>query len=542
MSDSALENLIFALSLIKDHIIQHVENLLELLEPILDEDDQKKFPECITYIQNIRQSGLLLLEETTRLLEQEIDLDDIDQLSNYLSKIRHDLRNHINSMQGYAEISLEDFQAAGEKTLVKKIKDIISRIQKILLFIDEINVTKHLSISHKSPSSDTLPSPSSDTLPSPSSDTLPLPDQEEFLFIGREQKVEEFLHFKEHIPILVVDDIEENCRVLSLYLNHIGYKNIDTAYNGQQALKIINERDISIVLLDIDMPEMTGIDVLQNIKSHERHRDIMVLMISAADTMENTIKCIKLGAEDFLPKPFNRDLLRVRLGACAEKKWFKNKEAQYHHELEIEKQRYEKLLNIILPPSIVTELTSSNKVKTRYYKNVAVLFADVANFTKYCDSHSLSDVEKNLQKFSELCEELAIKYNLQKIKTIGDAFLATAGMLTNNQNPVLDCVNCAAELLAGTVLHLPAKWQLRIGIDFGSVVGGIIGHRQFLFDIWGDTVNTSSRIQTVAEPDSILLTKQAFKQVEDICDAESLGAVLLKGKTPMELFKYKGRK
>ncbi len=532
MPEDPKETILVTLSLIKENIIQHIDRLIQLLEFFLVEDNKKRAPGCVSYIQNIQQGSLLLKQETIRLLEKKLTQEQLKSvdLSNYLSKIRHDLRNPINSMQGYAEISLEEFQLAEERSLSSKMEEVITLIRELLVFIDNINISQHRSTSAQSTLLKKI-------------DALSVSNLDEFSSTERESTTEEeFLRFKEEISILVVDDVEENCQVLKLYLNNIGYKNIQIAHHGRQALQLIEDNPIEIVLLDIDMPEMSGIEVLLNIKKHARHRHIMVMMVSAADTMENTINCIKLGAEDFLPKPFNRDLLRVRMSSCAEKKWFQNKEMQYNQQIEVEKQRYEKLLNIILPPSIVTELTTANQVKTRYYQNVAVLFTDVVSFTTYCDTHSLSEVEENLQKFSELCEEIAIKYNLQKIKTIGDAFLATAGMLIENKNPVLDCLNCAVELLASSVQLLPAKWQLRAGIAFGSVIGGVIGHRQFLFDIWGDTVNTSSRIQAAADPDSILLTKDAVKQVQDICHFESLGLILLKGKTPMELFKYLGKK
>lgn len=528
MSDSLTKAMLSTLSDIKNAIVHDIESLVQLLKTFSESDDIKQLAGCASYIQNIQQGASLLKLETIRLLEKDLvdgKLKHID-LSSFLSKIRHDLRNPINAMQGYAEICLEEFYAAEKKELVDKMEVLIAIIKKILLLVDDISVTHHISkISNHSHHEITR-----------------VLEMDNFILHGHVNQNEELIKFKEEIPILIVDDVEENCRILHLYLNRIGYKNIQIALNGNQALKMIDSTDFSIVLLDIDMPEITGIEVLLNIKQHVRSKDIMVMMISAADTMENTIQCIQIGAEDFLPKPFNRDLLRVRMGACVEKKWSQNKVFQYHKQLEIEKQRYEVLLNTILPPSIVIELSTTNKVTTRYYENVAVLFADVVGFTKYCDTHDLSDVEDNLQKFSELCEKIAIKYNLQKIKTIGDCFLATAGMLTDNKNPVFDCVNCASELLASSVEILPAKWQLRAGVDCGTVIGGVIGHRQFLFDIWGDTVNTASRIQAAADPDSILLTKHAWAQIENLAIGHSLGSIQLKGKAPMELFKYSGVK
>lgn len=503
---------------VRGKITQHVNSLLLFLEPF-SEDHLKHVPDMSTYLQNIRDGSLLLKQETTSLLGEEA-LKNIEtgDLSAYLTKIRHDLRNRINAIQGYAEITLEDLQKIPVDGLENKIHEVISKVWQILNLIDEIRVTQ-LQLSPDS------------------FGTTKKEIKEMMLSEGGDTTLSEFHQFKEGISILIVDDIEENCHILDQYLRRIGYKNIQVAHNGSQALEMIKKDGFDLVLLDVDMPGMNGIEVLLNIKGDMIHRQILVIMVSGADTMENTIKCIKLGAEDFLSKPFNRDLLSVRIGSCVEKKWFNNKETQYRQQLEIEKQRYERLLNAIFPPTIVSELTATNEVKARFYQNVAVLFTDVVNFTKYCDTHELPEIVHNIQDLSEMCEAVAIKHKLQKIKTIGDGFLATAGMLTENKNAVLDCLKCAEELLAQSV-RLPAKWQIRAGIAFGIVIGGIVGHRQYLFDIWGDTVNTAARIQAYTEPNTIVLTKPAWEQVQTLCHSRSLGQITLKGKEPIEVFQY----
>lgn len=526
MLDDSKKAVLAKLLLIKKGMIQHSDYLSQL-----SNETSANAVSNAPYIEHIQQGNALLRQEILRLLDNPFTEEQLGNMDfpSWLSKIRHDLRNPINAMLGYAEISLEELQLSKEEILSNKMEEVIDVIRKILALIDDININSNKVTSPKKASQDKL-------------NVLTYSNLDKTISTEQENMTQEFLQFKEEIPILIVDDIKENCNILTQYLNHIGYKNIKVAYNGREALEIIENHSIEIVLLDIDMPEMTGIEVLVRIKSHARFRNIMVMMISAADSMENTIQCIKLGAEDFLPKPFNRDLLNVRMSACVEKKWFQNKEIQYNEKMKVEKQRYEQLLNVILPPSIVTELATENQVKTKYYQNVAVLFTDVVSFTTYCDTHELSDVEKNLQKFSEICEDIAIKHNLQKIKTIGDAFLATSGMLIESKNPVLDCLSCASELLESSVKYLPAKWKLRAGIDFGTVIGGIIGHRQFLFDIWGDTVNTASRTQNAAEPDSIFLTKNAYEKIQDHSRFASQGVISLKGKAPMELFKYLGTK
>jgi sigma-B regulation protein RsbU (phosphoserine phosphatase) len=120
--------------------------------------------------------------------------------------------------------------------------------------------------------------------------------------------------------LLVVDDNEDNRYTLTRRLAREGYTDVATARDGRQALALLQERPFDLVLLDIMMPELNGYQVLERIRADARLRHIPVIMISAVDQMESVIRCIELGAEDYLPKPFNPTLLRARVGACLEKK------------------------------------------------------------------------------------------------------------------------------------------------------------------------------------------------------------------------------
>ena len=120
--------------------------------------------------------------------------------------------------------------------------------------------------------------------------------------------------------LLVVDDIEDNRFALSRRLAREGYLNVTTAADGRQALDLLNSKLFDLVLLDIMMPNVNGYEVLAEMKANDSLRHIPVIMISAVDEIESVIRCIELGAEDYLPKPFNPTLLRARVGACLERK------------------------------------------------------------------------------------------------------------------------------------------------------------------------------------------------------------------------------
>jgi len=129
--------------------------------------------------------------------------------------------------------------------------------------------------------------------------------------------------------LLIVDDNEDNRYTLTQRLRRLRYTNVTTAVDGQQALELLQQRDIDLVLLDVMMPELNGYEVLERLKADERLRHVPVIMISALDQVESVVRCIELGAEDYLPKPFDPVILRARIGACLEKKRLRDQEVRY---------------------------------------------------------------------------------------------------------------------------------------------------------------------------------------------------------------------
>jgi class 3 adenylate cyclase len=334
--------------------------------------------------------------------------------------------------------------------------------------------------------------------------------------------------------ILVVDDNDDNRYTLIMRLRREGWEAVVEAKTGQEALRLLAERCFDLVLLDIMMPELNGYEVLEHIRADTRLRDIPVIMISAVDEIESVVRCIELGAEDYLMKPFNAVLLRARIGACLEKKKLRDHAASYLERLEAERQRADELLHAILPPNAVQELKASNTVRPRRYEDVAVLFCDLADFTAYCDRNPPEQVVAELQALVESFEDIAERHRMEKIKTVGDAFLATAGLLRRTQDPVLAAIRCGLEMVEAARSQSPF-WEVRVGIHQGPVVAGIIGRRQYLFDLWGDTINTAARIVAHAPVGSVVVSASTWLVVGDRCRGRSRGLVDLKGKGPVEL-------
>ena len=223
---------------------------------------------------------------------------------------------------------------------------------------------------------------------------------------------------KQTFPILVVDDNDNNIFTLTRRLQKEGYNNFQIARNGTEALEKIAVEKFDLVLLDLQMPDINGYEVLKRIKTEKTTQDIMVLMISGDDSIENITECIRMGAEDFLPKPFNVEILNARVGSCLKKSRYKAQEKIYTDKIEFEKQQYRSLLEATFPKQIIETLKENKQVEPSLYPRTAVLFIDLAGFTDYCALHEPKEIFDNLQDYVNLCEKLCEKYNLEKKKDL----------------------------------------------------------------------------------------------------------------------------
>jgi CheY-like chemotaxis protein len=338
--------------------------------------------------------------------------------------------------------------------------------------------------------------------------------------------------------ILIVDDNDLNRELLCRRLKQQGHT-FAVARNGKEAMTQVAVQAFDVVLLDIMMPEMNGYEVLEAMKTDERYQHIPVIMISAVDEVESVVRCIEMGAEDYLPKPFNPTLLKARLGASLDKKRLRDQELAHLQLIDSERQRADDLLRVILPDTVVEELKATNAIKPRRHDNVAVMFCDIVEFTSYCDRREPEEVLAHLQGLVEIFEELTVSHGLEKIKTVGDAFMTTAGLLKPVENPVLSCVRCGLEMVAAAP-NVPPQWQVRVGVHLGPVIAGVVGRRQYLFDVWGDTVNTAARVESLGLPNTVNVSGPAWKWVSNRCRTQGNRWVNVKGKGELEIYQVDG--
>jgi guanylate cyclase len=215
-----------------------------------------------------------------------------------------------------------------------------------------------------------------------------------------------------------------------------------------------------------------------------------------------------------------------------------------HAALEAERERSERLLLNVLPAPIAERLKRHEGVIAEQHDNVTVLFADLVGFTELSASMDPSTLVGLLDEIFSSFDALADAEGLEKIKTIGDAYMVAGGLPT----PRVDHAEAVARValaMREEVATIAARadrgrLSIRIGIDTGPVVAGVIGRRKFIYDLWGDTVNTASRMQSHGTPGAVQLTARAAARLEGSFELESRGTIDVKGKGPMETFTLVG--
>ena len=501
----------------RDELQTPVHAILEIVDRILVDSRATRQEGFVRDMEKVRQAARDLRDLIQDVLSPArlMSTGDLD-FEALRRRIRHEMLNKLNPVINYPEMWLEDADEEFLEGFVDDLELLNSLGRRCFALIDTILASWDIEATVESKH-------------------LDLHAIEEMV-----QRMSSELSpaITETGSILIVDDNGVNRDILQRLLEPLGHT-ISTASNGREALNVVKQGNIDLVLLDIVMPEMDGFAALMELKSDPKLRDVPVIMISALGDIEYVVSCIKMGAEDYLSRPYKPVFLKSRINACLEKKRLREREQQYIADLDRERRRSDELLHVILPGQIVVELKEKNRFTPRRYEGVAVMFADIVNFTPYCEAHSAEEVVEHLQGLVETWETAALRYEIQKIKTIGDAFMAACGLLTLVDNPVLRCIEFGREMIAATQ-RLSTGWDLRVGIHCGHVMAGVLGRRQYLFDLFGDTVNTAARMESHGVKGQIVLSSEASAVVEQHCLLTELDPTAVKGKGVVPRFRFDG--
>lgn len=345
--------------------------------------------------------------------------------------------------------------------------------------------------------------------------------------------------------VLIVEDTESKRESLADHMVMLGHEPIE-AVNGLLGLVEARRHQPDLILLDLGMEVMDGMGFLAARKDDPVVKDIPVIIITGQGSREYDVAaCIQNGADDILTMPPPPEILRARIENALTRRTQQKREVQLRGQLEdaliranSAEKAADKLLRSIFPRDAVAELKKDGRIVPRRHEDVAVLFCDVVGFTPYCESHPADEVVKHLETLVEAQEKAAEEYGVEKVKTIGDCFMAVAGLIDPGDPSLLAAVRYALELAGLPArLKLPEAWRVRVGVHAGKVVAGQLGQRRFAYDLWGNTVNQAARIQGAADPGTVFVSAPVWHRISDRCQGKSRGPFELKGlQDKVELF------
>jgi class 3 adenylate cyclase len=364
-------------------------------------------------------------------------------------------------------------------------------------------------------------------------------------------KPEEVSFILRKAQILIVDDSRLMRLGLTKALNNLGFTNIIEATDGDEAINILLDRRVDLILLDMEMPKMNGLEVLAAINMNPLLKGVPAIVISATEQTDLIVQCIEAGAEDYLIKPANQILLRARVTTSLEKKRLRDLDKLRYAQLqaekeqvELEKDKSERLLLNILPGSIANRLKGGEKNIANGHPIVSVMFADLVGFTPLSRTTHPDILVSMLNQIFTAFDNIVEKHGAEKIKTIGDCYMMVGGLPISRDDHAKVVADSALEMI-DALAHINqqngTQLNMRIGIHTGSVVAGVIGKIKFTYDLWGDTVNVASRMESSGMPGRIQLSEQTRNQLGSKFNLEERGIVECKGLGQVKTFFLNGR-
>ena len=342
--------------------------------------------------------------------------------------------------------------------------------------------------------------------------------------------------------ILIVDDQQANLHLLDSMLRGAGYTTIASTLNPHEVCALHARNRYDLILLDLEMPGMNGFQVMEDLKEIERDGYLPVLVLTAE--AEHKLRALKAGARDFVLKPFDLAEVLTRVHNLLEVRLLHIESRRLYYQIVAQQKVSERLLLNVLPQSVAERLKADPGIIADSFPEVTVLFADIVGFTRISEAMSPERLVALLNEIFTSFDGILDQRGLEKIKTIGDAYMAVAGLpipagdhATRAAHMALDMIETLERINEQNATTL----ELRIGMHSGAVVAGVIGKRKFTYDLWGDTVNTASRMESHGEAGRPHMTEATRQRLAAPFLCEARGAIEIKGKGVMQTWYLSGR-
>lgn len=324
--------------------------------------------------------------------------------------------------------------------------------------------------------------------------------------------------------VMVVDDEEQNRVLLRDPLEAHGYTVIEVE-NGMRTLQKVEEQTPDVILLDLMMPKMDGFEVCRRLKRYWKSTHVPILILTALSDRKERLMGIEAGANDFLTKPVDVQdvILRVKNAVYTKR---------LHDLLQVEREKSERLLRNILPPTIAERMKNGELNIAESHPDATLLIADLVGFTALTSAIDPVEIVNLLNGIFSAFDVLAEKAGLEKIKIIGDAYMVAGGIHSHHS----DHAEAIAQLAFAFQEQMErvndlynTSIRIRIGINTGPLVAGVIGRKTFAYDVWGETVNTACRLESTGLPGAIQVSESTYRRLKDKFKFEVEHPVDMKG-------------
>ena len=332
--------------------------------------------------------------------------------------------------------------------------------------------------------------------------------------------------------LLVVDDNKVNRLLLGRGLEQQGHT-VESAVNGRVALEMLRSKDFDLVLLDMEMPEMDGFQVLEQLVKDLKLRDLPVVVTSSLEGIDNVVRCIELGADDYLPKPVNPVLLKARINSSLEKKRLRDQQKE--------------LVRRFATSEVAQDLAESGFSLGGHHIRASVMFSDIRGFTQMVESQPPDETIDLLNTYYTLMFDAISTHGGVVNQMVGDGLMAIFGAPLPLPDHASNAVAASREMIEMVDLFNQervslGKSPIRIGIGMatGDVVAGYTGtHQRATYTCVGDTVNLAARLEahTKEAKRAVLLDGATRDGLGPNARVDALGDVQLKGKAgPVAVF------
>ncbi len=343
--------------------------------------------------------------------------------------------------------------------------------------------------------------------------------------------------------ILIVDDELENLNAICDLLDDDTYTVLRTT-RAERAYAIALDNRPNLIITDWEMPGMTGIELIQKLKSNPQTTAIPIIMCTGVMTSAANLKtALDAGAVDYIRKPVEPLELVARVSSMLKLSAAFREIVQQKIIIEQEKEKSDRLLLNILPAKVAHDLKETGATHPESFDNVTVYFSDIVGFTPAAEQLSPERLIAELNDIFTGFDDIMTAHGCERIETVGDAYLAVCGMPVPNDRHAAQMTLAAQEIIRFMHRRNQAaaakgrrEWQIRIGLHSGKVVGGVVGIRKYSYNVFGDAINTASRVEANSQPMRINISEATYQLIKGQFQFEARDPLEVKGKGLMKMY------